>query len=80
MLYTRSYLGGIEKHILNCLGFFGFGLFYFILFIYFFSELRTEPRALCLLGKCSATELNHQPQQPVLLTTELSLQPQRSLF
>jgi len=30
-------------------------------FFFFFSELRTEPRALHLLGKSSTTELNPQP-------------------
>ena len=30
-------------------------------FVLFFLELRTEPRALCLLGKCSTTELKPQP-------------------
>jgi hypothetical protein len=29
--------------------------------IFFFPELRTEPRALRLLGKRSTTELNPQP-------------------
>jgi len=29
---------------------------------FFFSELRTEPRALHLLGKHSTTELNPQPR------------------
>lgn len=32
----------------------------------FFSELRTEPRALCLLGNCSTTELSPQPSKPFL--------------
>ena len=31
-------------------------------FFFFLSELRTEPRALCLLGKRSTAELNPQPQ------------------
>ena len=38
--------------------------FFVCLFVFgfcFFLELRTEPRALCLLGKCSTTELNPQP-------------------
>jgi len=30
-------------------------------FFFLFSELRTEPRALHLLGKRSTTELNPQP-------------------
>ena len=38
---------------------FVFGLFVILSFL--FSELRMEPRALCLLGKCSTTELNPQP-------------------
>lgn len=33
------------------------------LFVCLFSELRTEPRALRLLGKLSTTELNPQPLQ-----------------
>jgi len=32
---------------------------------FFFLELRTKPRALCLLGKCSTTELNPQPCTPL---------------
>jgi len=35
------------------------GIFFF--FGSFFSELGTEPRALCFLGKRSTTELNPQP-------------------
>lgn len=30
-------------------------------FFFFFLELRTEPRTLHFLGKCSTTELNSQP-------------------
>jgi len=33
-----------------------------IYIFFFFSELRTEPRVLHCLGKCSTTELNPQPQ------------------
>jgi len=36
------------------------GFLFFVFF--FFLELRTEPRALRLLGKCSTTELNPQPR------------------
>jgi len=36
--------------------------FFFFFFWFFFSELGTEPRALCFLGKRSTTELNPQPQ------------------
>jgi len=36
-------------------------LFCFFFLFLFFSELGTEPRALCLLGKRSTTELNPQP-------------------
>jgi len=42
---------------------------------FFFFELRTEPRALCLLGKRSTTELNAQPCSQAFLTTEPSFQP-----
>jgi hypothetical protein len=34
---------------------------YVLFFFVFFPELRTEPRALCLLGKRSTTELSPQP-------------------
>jgi len=37
-------------------------------FLFFFSELGTEPRALSFLGKCSATELNPQPQTIIFLS------------
>jgi len=33
-----------------------------LLFFFFFSELRSKPRVLCLLDKCSTTELNPNPQ------------------
>jgi len=36
--------------------------FFFFSFSFFFLELSTEPRALRLLGKCSTTELNPQPE------------------
>jgi len=37
-----------------------------LLFYFFFSELGTKPRALCLLGKRSTTELNSQPLTKLL--------------
>jgi len=37
-----------------------------IFFLFFFSELGTEPRALRLLGKHSTTELNPQPLNNIL--------------
>jgi len=47
-----------------------FFLFYFFLFL--FSELGTEPRALCFLGKRSTTEVNPQPQvSSFLISKEL---------
>jgi len=33
----------------------------FCFWVFFFPELGTEPRALCLLGKRFTTELNPQP-------------------
>jgi hypothetical protein len=39
---------------------------YFVFF--YFSELRTEPRAMCLLGKRSTTELNPQPLKSPFLS------------
>jgi len=39
----------------------GMEILFFSAFFFFFSELRTEPRALRLLGKRSTTELNPQP-------------------
>ena len=40
---------------------FFFFFFFFSFFFFLFPELRTESRALCLLGKRSTTELNPQP-------------------
>jgi len=37
-----------------------------MIFFFFFSELRTEPRALRLLGKRSTTELNPQSHNDFL--------------
>uniref|UniRef100_A0A8C8UG65 HIT domain-containing protein n=1 Tax=Peromyscus maniculatus bairdii TaxID=230844 RepID=A0A8C8UG65_PERMB len=39
-------------------------------FLLFFSELRTEPRALHLLGKRSTTELNPQPLAQISLADD----------
>ena len=48
-------------------------LFCFVLFCFVFPELRNEPRALCLLGKCSTTELNPQPLLgPVVCLSNIS--------
>jgi hypothetical protein len=45
----------------------GFFLFCFVLFFVFvFPELRTEPKALRLLGKHSTSELNPQPQEETM--------------
>jgi len=41
---------------------FSFFLSFFFFFFFFFLELRTERRALRLLGKGSTTELNPQPR------------------
>jgi len=43
------------------LSFLFFSFLSFFFFWFFFSELGTEPRALCFLGKRSTTELNPQP-------------------
>jgi len=43
--------------------------FFFFFFWFFFSELGTEPRALCFLGKRSTTELNPQPLRWKFLNT-----------
>lgn len=40
-------------------------LMYVLLFCLFFPELRTEPRALCLLGKYSTNELIPQMPPPI---------------
>jgi len=40
-----------------------------IFFLSFFPELRIEPRALHLLGKCSTTELNPQPKNAFSIKT-----------
>jgi len=53
-------------------------LFFLLSFFFFFLELRTEPRALRLLGKHSITELNPQPpsfsflRQSIFLPLSLS--------
>jgi len=48
-------------------------LYLFFFFWFFFSELGTEPRALCFLGKRSTTELNPQPLFTVSLAEFFSL-------
>ncbi|EDL79617.1 rCG26607 [Rattus norvegicus] len=54
----------MENH--NCCRIMGTQSFIFFFCLFFFSELGTEPRALCLLGKRSTTELNPQPWEPSL--------------
>jgi hypothetical protein len=50
-------------------GSFGKAISVLFFFSFFSSELRTEPRALCLLGKCSTTtELNPQPLRFIYFT------------
>jgi hypothetical protein len=60
---------GFRLYTIFVFFFFCFFVFLFVcccfvflfLFCFFFPELRTEPRALRLLGKRSTTELNPQP-------------------
>ena len=56
---TQSYLQWIGCHQ---------GLAHIYIFFFLLSELRTEPRALHLLGKRSTSELNPQPLQTEFLT------------
>jgi hypothetical protein len=44
---------------------------FFVFFFFFSPELRTEPRALRLLGKRSITELNPQPPPPAFSTIKM---------
>jgi len=61
VLATELYLSSPWPILCSTKGEWPLNLCLFRHFFLFFPELRTEPRALCLLGKHSTTELNPQP-------------------